>query len=152
MSAHASMNRNETVEQPNRSRVERVLEGVVRGWKHHTDPVNHQPIYVEPVTHPVKRTLVAFAGVGALGLAGVGVVTPIMPTWPFALVALFCFARSSSRVRNWVVDNHVIKSVMSLVRTRQERPFVWTHACLNGLMGGKKEVQVEPPVVERSRS
>jgi uncharacterized membrane protein YbaN (DUF454 family) len=69
-----------------------------------------------------------------LGLAGIGAITPIMPTWPFALAALLCFARSSQRVRIWVVNNHAIKSAMSLVYSRPERAFVWARAGLERLM------------------
>jgi len=115
--------------------IERVFWDAMREFKHHTNPVNHQPIHIAPVQDPVKRTAIAFAGVGMLGLAGVGAVTPIMPTWPFALVALMCFARSSRRVRNWTVNNHFIKSVMSLVNSRPEKPFVWARKTLQWLMG-----------------
>lgn len=115
--------------------VERVFGDVMREFRRHTDPANHQPIHIAPAQGSVKRTAMACAGVGMLGLAGVGVVTPIMPTWPFALVALMCFARSSRRVRNWTVNNHVIKSVMSLVQSRPEKPFVWARRALQSLMG-----------------
>lgn len=115
----------------------RVFGGVLREFKHHTNPINHRPIHVEPVTHPVQRVLIACAGIGAIILAGIGAITPIMPTWPFALVALFCFARSFDRVRNWVVNNHVIKSMLSLVYSRPERPFVWARQCLDALLGNR---------------
>lgn len=115
--------------------IERLFGELAREIRHHTDPANHRPLHIAPVTHPVKRTLVIFAGFGALGLAGVGAVTPIMPVWPFALVALFCFARSSSRVRKWVCENHLVKSVMSLVWSRPERPFVWARRCIEWLSG-----------------
>lgn len=115
--------------------IEQLFGELMREIKHHANPANHRPIYIAPVTHPVKRTLVVFAGFGALGLAGIGAVTPVMPVWPFALVALFCFARSSARVRNWVSRNHIIKSVMSLLWARQERPFVWARRCIEWLSG-----------------
>lgn len=119
--------------------IERLFSELMREIKHHTDPANHRPIHIAPVTHPVKRTLVVFAGFGALGLAGVGAITPVMPVWPFALVALFCFARSSGRVRNWVSNNHVIKSVMSLLWSRPERPFVWARRCIEWLSGAGEQ-------------
>lgn len=115
----------------------RVFGGILREFKHHTNPMNHRPIHVAPVTHPVQRALVTCAGVGAIGLAGIGAIMPIMPTWPFALVALMCFARSSNRVRNWVVNNHVIKSMLSLVYSRPERPFAWARQWLAVLMGSQ---------------
>jgi hypothetical protein len=115
--------------------MKRLFDGVLREFKHHTNPLNHRPIHVAPVTQPLQRALVTCAGIGALGLAGIGAIMPVMPTWPFALVALFCFARSSQRVRNWMVNNHVIKSVLSLVYSRPERPFAWARRWLDVLMG-----------------
>jgi hypothetical protein len=115
--------------------IERIFAPVVREFRHHTDPANHRPIRVVPLRHPVQRTLASFAGIGALALAGVGAITPIMPTWPFALLALFCFARSSRRVRDWVEHNRIISSVMSLLYSRSEWPFVWARDCLDRLMG-----------------
>jgi hypothetical protein len=117
------------------NRIERLFAEAMRELKHHTDPANHRPIYVEPIAHPVQRAMVMLVGFGALGLAGVGAVTPIMPVWPFALVALFCFARGSARVRNWMVNNHVIKSVISLLWARPERPFVWARRLIEWLSG-----------------
>lgn len=115
--------------------LERLFGGLLREVRYHTDPANHRPIHIAPVTHPVKRALVVCAGFGALGLAGVGAITPVMPVWPFALVALFCFARSSARVRNWVGRNYVIKSVMSLIWSRPEQPFAWARRCIELLSG-----------------
>lgn len=121
------------------SAVERLFGELMREIKHYANPANHRPIHIAPVTHPVKRTLVVCAGFGALGLAGVGAITPVMPVWPFALVALFCFARSSSRVRRWVSQNHLFKSVVSLVWSRPERPFVWARRCIEWLSGASEQ-------------
>ena len=41
-----------------------------------------------------------FVGVGIVGL-----VTPIMPGFVFLLMALWCFARSSPRFENWMLQN-----------------------------------------------
>lgn len=38
----------------------------------------------------------------SLALAVIGVALPLMPTVPFALLAAFCFARSSRRVHDWL--------------------------------------------------
>ncbi len=117
------------------SRVERMFAQVLHEFKHHTDPSNHKPVHIEPIREPVKRVLTLGIGVVMLIIGGIGFITPIMPTWPFVLVALFCFARSSGRVRAWVIHNHIFKSVMSLVLSRPERPFAWARAWLKRMSG-----------------
>ena len=42
-------------------------------------------------------------GAVALGLGAVGIVTPLLPTVPFLLLAAFCFARSSQRLHDWLL-------------------------------------------------
>lgn len=44
-------------------------------------------------------------GVLSVGLALVGIVLPLLPTVPFLLLAAFCFARSSERLREWLLDH-----------------------------------------------
>lgn len=49
----------------------------------------------------------AFLGFGAVALAlGVtGVAVPLLPTVPFLLLAVWCFARSSTRLERWILDH-----------------------------------------------
>ncbi|WP_299899812.1 YbaN family protein [uncultured Ruegeria sp.] len=50
-----------------------------------------------------------WAGLGLLcvAMAVVGVVLPLLPTVPFLLLAAFFFARSSSRLHNWLVSHQL---------------------------------------------
>jgi uncharacterized membrane protein YbaN (DUF454 family) len=50
---------------------------------------------------------VVFAGLGAafLAVGAVGIFVPVLPTVPLWLVAAACFARSSSRVYNWMLNH-----------------------------------------------
>lgn len=47
------------------------------------------------------RFLWIIAGFICLGLGTVGIVLPILPTVPFYLATVFCFAKSSRRLHDW---------------------------------------------------
>ena len=49
----------------------------------------------------MKKIIYIFIGCISLGLGIIGVILPILPTVPFALLAAFCFARSSERLDGW---------------------------------------------------
>ncbi len=54
----------------------------------------------------------------------VGIVLPILPTFPFYLAALFCFAKSSKRLYDWFINTELYKKYLE--RFLQRRPMTWT--------------------------
>ena len=52
-----------------------------------------------------KRTMWLSAGLISFGLGFVGAFLPLLPTTPFMLLAVFCFARSSERLHDWLVNH-----------------------------------------------
>ena len=51
------------------------------------------------------RYLYLIAGFASLALGAVGVILPLLPTVPFVILAAFCFARSSTRFENMLLEN-----------------------------------------------
>ena len=51
------------------------------------------------------RQIYLIGGIIALGLAIVGAALPIMPTVPFLLVAVYCFARSNPKWEKRILDH-----------------------------------------------
>ena len=55
----------------------------------------------------LTRTLYLMGGFLALGLGGIGVLLPLLPTVPFIILAAFCFARSNPTLEQWLVEHPV---------------------------------------------
>ena len=56
----------------------------------------------------LPRPLLYAAGWGSLGLGAIGVVMPIMPTAPFLLVSVACFAKSSPAMHRRILELPVV--------------------------------------------
>ena len=55
-----------------------------------------------------------------LGLGTVGVVLPILPTVPFYMATLFCFAKSSEKLHSWFIGTNLYKKHLdSFVKQRE---------------------------------
>ena len=49
----------------------------------------------------MKRILYILLGCVGVGLGAVGAVVPMLPAFPFLMLATFCFARSSEKLDRW---------------------------------------------------
>lgn len=58
---------------------------------------------IRPLARGPGRWLWFAAGLSSVGLGGIGVVVPGLPTTVFFIVAASCFARSSPRFEAWVL-------------------------------------------------
>jgi len=57
-----------------------------------------------------KRRFLIGAGTLSTGLGIIGVFVPILPTTPFLLLAAACYARSSERFYQWLMNNRIFGS------------------------------------------
>lgn len=58
--------------------------------------------------NPIK-ILWVIAGFVCLALGTVGIVLPILPTVPFYMATVFCFAKSSKRLHDWFLGTSLYK-------------------------------------------
>lgn len=57
----------------------------------------------------LKKILYVILGCISLGLGALGAVLPLLPAFPFLLLAAFCFARSSQRLHKWFIGTKLYK-------------------------------------------
>jgi len=55
----------------------------------------------------LNRPLLIAVGSFFVGLAFIGIFVPLLPTVPFLLLAAACYARSSERFSNWLLNNRL---------------------------------------------
>lgn len=67
----------------------------------------------------IKKIVFIVIGCICLALGTVGVFLPILPTTPFYLITLYCFARSSKRLEDWFKGTKLYKKHLeSFVKKR----------------------------------
>lgn len=57
----------------------------------------------------LKQLLFLIIGCLSLALGCVGIVLPILPTVPFFLLTVFCFANSSQKLHDWFIGTQMYK-------------------------------------------
>lgn len=57
----------------------------------------------------IKKIGYIALGCTSVGLGAVGAVLPLLPAFPFLLLAAFCFARSSERLARWFKGTKLYK-------------------------------------------
>lgn len=58
----------------------------------------------------IKKMLYVALGCIGVALGAVGAVLPLLPTFPFLLLAAYCFARSSERLHTWFTGTRLYKN------------------------------------------
>lgn len=57
----------------------------------------------------MKKILYILLGCTGVGLGAVGAVVPMVPAFPFLMLAAFCFARSSEKLDTWFKNTRLYK-------------------------------------------
>ena len=57
----------------------------------------------------IKKIAYIVLGCIGLGLGAVGSVLPMLPAFPFLLLAAFCFGKSSEKLHNWFINTKLYK-------------------------------------------
>lgn len=48
----------------------------------------------------------------SLSVGVIGIVLPLLPTTPFLILAAFCYARSSKRMHDWLLDHRLFGTLI----------------------------------------
>lgn len=57
----------------------------------------------------VKKLVYIVIGCVGVAIGAIGAVLPMIPTFPFLLLAAYCFGRSSEKLNNWFVNTKLYK-------------------------------------------
>ena len=57
----------------------------------------------------LRKWIYISLGCLGVGLGAVGAVLPLLPAFPFLMLAAFCFAKSSDRLHTWFINTNLYK-------------------------------------------
>lgn len=57
----------------------------------------------------IKKAFFVVLGCLGLGLGALGAFLPLLPAFPFLMLAAFCFAKSSEKLHNWFISTKLYK-------------------------------------------
>lgn len=57
----------------------------------------------------LKKVFLVILGCLGLGLGALGAVLPLLPAFPFLMLSVFCFAKSSEKLHNWLISTRLYK-------------------------------------------
>jgi len=79
----------------------------------------------------LKKGLLIFSGSLFTLLGLVGVFVPVLPTTPFLLLASVCYAKSSEKLNNWLINHRIFGAYIgSYMKYRAVRKDMKTRAVL----------------------
>lgn len=102
----------------------------------------------------LKLVLIA-VGLLATALGAIGVVLPVLPTTPFLLLAVFCFARSSARLKNYLINHRIFGRYLSNYYHHAMTPkdkartltILWIGIVISCLLLGKTVTWIVLPII-----
>ena len=75
-----------------------------------------------PVEEPSMRIILFVLGWIFVVFGAAGIIVPVLPTTPFMLLAIWCFARSSPRFEAWLYGHPLFGPPLVAWRDRREIP------------------------------
>lgn len=97
------------------------------------------------------RAIWLLAGLSCVGVGGIGIVVPGLPTTVFFIMAAWCFSRSSKRLENWVLQ---LPGIGPMVRDYRgglgmpRRAKVFAIGCIVVAAGSSALFLINKPVVQ----